>query len=303
MTITPVGSSDLLLDLGEEFQQLSNDLDTVDQNAATVIAGLIQTVDTQAQIAKGKLIVQFREEHPALHRKWNQFLKLKGLAKNTVYRWENSYRCSEEVKDRIGDEQLKVFGASVLATLYSGLSTETRIRILESGSCTQREVNSLLADPQEKLNRAEEDHSIAVEKDAKAKKDLQEYSGPRSRNNPEFITVKKKAENSKGSLDKLEAKIAKLKEQIQLEQDKASAAEAAKDKAEEQLNQVMFDEDTSKDLQVKRVGYNLQNMVPQVLADSQRYLSERNRYSEDLRFHIDQQLTQLLTYLQTHYGN
>jgi hypothetical protein len=303
MTLAPVSSSELFAELGEEFQQLSNDLDTVDQNADTILTALTNSVRTKAIIAKGGIVVHFKTTRPELSGNWLRFLDYKGLAVNTVSTWENAYKCYEEHKDYLSDETLFGFGANILASLYKGLAFNTRVQVLESGRCNITEAKKLTSDPEHKLLKAEEDLEKAKAKSAEALTVLEEYEGPRNVQEPDYVKRSNDRRNSERSVKTLEAKIAKLKEQIQLEQDKTSAAEAAKDKAEEQLNQVMFDEKTSKELQVKRVGYNLQNMVPQVLADSQRYISEKANYPEDLRFHLDQQLTQLLTYLQTHYGS
>jgi hypothetical protein len=305
MTITPVGSSELLADLGEEFQQLSDDLDLIDQNAATVLKAFVRTVETQTAVAKGKAIYEFRQSHPELHWNWNKFLQSKGIPKCNSDLWVSTYKCYLENKEEFSDEYLFGFSATVLAKLVRGLSFESRRSIIAQGHLTRNELQVVLSDPQEKLKKLEEDLNLAEIKAEKAAEAFTLYDGgPRNTHtNPEYQKINRDKQSSRLSVQKLEAKIAKLKEQLQLEQDKTSAAEAAKDKAEEQLNQVMFDEKTSKGLQVKRVGYNLQNMVPQVLADSQRYISEKANYPEDLRFHLDQQLTQLLTYLQTHYGN
>jgi hypothetical protein len=63
-----------------------------------------------------------------------------------------------------------------------------------------------------------------------------------------------------------------------------------------------FDDEISVGLMVKRTGYNLQNMVPQVLSDVQRFNATKGRFPEELRLHLETMIQQLTIYLNEHYA-
>ena len=307
MTITPVSVTDVTVQ--EICEQAAEELKLITGAATSIIRTLTQEVRSREAVAKGRVLAQIKERLPN-YESYKAFLSREDVcvSVNASKQWICAYQLHSQFGDKIYQLSPKV-----LHRMSGGLSAgdlEFHIEeAINSGKGITVAQSALLTNtPELKLNffveRLEEASADYLER----KNEYDEYRRSRdddsttAKNDPVYRQKNSAYKNAETSVALWQEKIDALRSQLELEQAKATSAEASQKAAEEKLDQVLFDEDTAASLQVKRVGYNLQNMVPQVLADLQRFTSERQRYPEELRLHIEDQTRQLLHYLTKHYA-
>ena len=306
MTIAPVSVTDVTIQ--EICEHAAEELKLITGAATSIIRTLTQEVRSREAVAKGRVLAQIKERLPN-HASYKAFLSREDVcvSEKASKEWMGACRLHSQFGDKIYQLSPKV-----LHRMSGGLSAgdlEFHIdEAINSGKGITVEQSALLTNtPELKLNffveRLEEASADYLER----KNEYDEYRRSRDddstvNKDPVYRQKTSAYKNAETSVALWQEKIDALRSQLELEQAKATSAEASQKAAEEKLDQVLFDEDTAASLQVKRVGYNLQNMVPQVLADLQRFTSERQRYPEELRLHIEDQTRQLLHYLTKHYA-
>ena len=305
MTITPVSVKDVSA-VCVLLEQAEEELASIDLGVKVALSKVAQSVITRSIIMKGRVLLAIREK--VSNAEYVEFLQRPtvGIGETTANQWIDCWKISRDYQHRYEVELLETFGStslSILSKLPMGLQEEILDAAEKFGEYpTNTSLRDLSKLDRVRLQKLKEEKEKSLKEEEEAVEAFNAVDGKRDAHaNPEYRKALNDKGNAKRKKDLLDKKIAKLEAQLELEQAKATSAEASQKAAEEKLDQVLFDEDTAASLQVKRVGYNLQNMVPQVLADLQRFTSERQRYPEELRLHIEDQTRQLLHYLTKHY--
>lgn len=305
MTITPVNVTDITVQ--ELCDRAAADWRAISCSAEEAFQVASKVIRLHESIAKGKLLIQLRNQIP--RGEFTQFLSRDdvGISSTAAYGLMAVAELYDKYGDTYGQKVLEKFSSTSLVQL-SSLSDLTIEHVLSeavnSSAPTIQQIRALSNDPEIKLLKAEQDERKYNQQHQKALKERDSVrSDPQIKHDSkEYQLATSTERQAKRVLENAQKKVAELQAQLAQEQAKTSAAQAEKVLAEEKLEKALFDEDTAVSLQIKRVGYNLQNMVPQVLADLQRFTAEKQRYPETLRLHIEEQVTQLLTYLSKHYA-
>lgn len=304
----------------EELMDLAAaELQAIDAEAEFTLAVVAQAVKTRAALKKGRVLIRYKEKIP--YGEWERFLKrddVKLLPKTA----DNFIRAAKEAEalsalgaDNESVEDHPYITLHFLSFLPPEIRDSYRSRIVEGEKIPYAHIQKELAKPEVKLQKAEEElESWKEEKSRRLEKreearSLGRESGIPLEINSEYHVAKGSVVNSDRAIKNLEAKIEKLKAEVEAQQAEKQNLQSAVDHSDaklhavqEELDKMKFDDEISIGLMVKRTGYNLQNMVPQVLADIQRFSSAKERFPDELRKHLEDQIKQLSTYLTESYA-
>ena len=306
--IEKVQVSDITCD--QLMDEAAEELARIDERAEIAIQVVTQSIRTQAAVAKGRVILEVREKYghrPDFEGSFTAFAERIGTTQTTVLRWVKAAQAVEEHSPAFSDQYMMSLSPTVLHELTT-LPDSVQSAILEDAVEDERKITrSELVEVRnstpvkimaatEALEEKNELLNVANELISEAKE-----TGIKS-DSPEYKALYQQATNAKEAIESLNEKIVTLKADLETEQKEAEASKKAQQEIQEELDKMKFDDEISVGLMVKRTGYNLQNMVPQVLSDVQRFNATKGRFPEELRLHLETMIEQLTTYLNEHYA-
>lgn len=310
--IEKVQVSDVTCDQVEESWELAaQEIARIDERAEIAIQVVTQSVRTQAAVAKGRVILEVCEKYehsPDFEGSFSAFARRLGTNAATVIGWVNAARSVNDFSDVFGDEYMLSLSANTLHKLQS-LPSKVQSALLEDATDSgkkllMRDIKKAADDPTVKLMVASKKLQEKKEYVDAAEELLAEQRelGHNKENYDEYRRLYDNTQKIKKTIKTLNEKIITLNAELKAEKTQAEESKKAQEQAQEELDKLKFDDEISVGLMVKRTGYNLQNMVPQVLSDVQRFNATKGRFPEELRLHLETMIQQLTTYLNETYA-
>ena len=280
VALSTEAGGELAVSMDTALEQAKSDLAAIDEKADFALQVVAQSIRTQATVAKGKVLIQLREQYPALATKgknavWSKFLESIELTTTTAGYWMKAAEAVEKNSDAFGEDFLLQFNTHSLATLQS-MPEVIREAVLEdaveSGEIpTQREVNEVAQKPQTKLAKAlEKLDDIDVEDEVK--------------------------------IDKMKETITQLKSQIAEEKIKVDQQEKENERVTAELELLQYDDGAAREQRIKRVSNQLIVSIPSVLSDLQKYIAEKEHYPSKTTKSLDASLETLVNFLKPLYA-
>ena len=278
------------------IQQAKDEIARIDERAEFAISVVVQSIKTQATVAKGGVLLKLRERFdqvPALEGKWTEFLGEIGVVDATAVLWMNSARVVADNGDVCGVDFLMEFGSSTLNKIQR-LPTVIKEAVLadavDTGDIpTSRDIGELTKQPTTKLAKALE----ALEAKAERLDELNAGAEPSN--------VNEKYNLAKDS-DKLLETIEQLKSQIAEDKIKAEQSVKETERLNAELELLKFDDDAARDQRIKRVGNTLIVQLPAVLSDLQKYIAEKDHYENKVVDSVDKSIEILINFLKPLYA-
>jgi hypothetical protein len=272
------------------IEEARAEIHRIDEKAEFAISVVTQAIKTQAQVAKGRVLVALRgrfDKAPQLEGKWASFLTSIDVAQNTALGWMNAAKAVDENSLQYGGDFLMQFGGANLARIQKlpevikEAVLETAVDTGELPTC--KEIAEIHAKPATKLARALEQ--------------LEDNALKKAEDNPAPVAAK---------LDKQEAKlletIEQLKSQIAEDKIKREQQEKETERLNAEIELLKFDDEAAREQRVKRVANSLIVQVPAVLSDLQKYIAEKEYYSSKQKDSIDNSIETLVNFLKPLYA-
>ena len=103
--------------------------------------------------------------------------------------------------------------------------------------------------------------------------------------------------NATKAINRYEQRIAELQQQIEDERQAKEAETEKVNRVRSELEKLKFDDDQTRQERIKRLTNSLTISVPQVMADLQKFFTEKDAYPEDVREHLLEQSIYLTNYI------
>jgi predicted RNase H-like nuclease (RuvC/YqgF family) len=113
----------------------------------------------------------------------------------------------------------------------------------------------------------------------------------------EYKTASKAPQYFSKTINAYENKIADLTAQVEAEQARISEYERREEKTKSELEKLRFDDDSTREERIKRLTNSLTISVPQVMADLQKFFTEKDHYPTEVREHLLEQSVYLTNYI------
>lgn len=297
--IEKVAVSDITVD--QLMDDAAAEIKAIDAKAEFTLSVVTQSVKTQANISKGYILRALRAK--VSDGIWMDFLKRIdiGISHQTALDYIRAADIFDAASANHDQGLLLGIPSSVLSRL-SSLPQSYRDDLIndfaEGKPISRFDIEDLRKRTEVKLAKAEDKLSSANQR-------LREASNSREDSNARR-DVKRHADKVRELEEQLSSE-RRLKEEaeetLSHQEDQLAVTTTKLNAVQEELDKMKFDDEISVGLMVKRTGYNLQNMVPQVLADVQRFHSARDRFPDELSNFLEDNILQLYNYLKQHYDN
>lgn len=292
------------LTISQAFEAAKAEIQRIDERAEYAIQVVTQAIRSRATISKGIVLLNLKEQfknNPELDGQWTSFLSDLGVHHSLANRWMTAASVVQENAGDFGVDILMEFSPHALAELPrlpQPMAKAVLQEAVETGKPkTIKEVQALATAPTTKrFKTLEELEALASEKD-----NLKEQLSQVDEDSEDAAVLSSQLKALENRERVLQQEKDALKEEIdEANRQKAQLAEEASALRKE-LTNLKFDEDAARIQRVKRISHSLPNLLPQALADFQRYLAEKSFYSIDSRQAIDAQAKALLEALKKHY--
>lgn len=320
--------------------ELKADMDLMDEAAAELsriterteftLSVLTQAIRTQEAIAKGKVLIQLRDRIP--DGEWQKFLNREDvrLSYQSALLYINAAQLIEDAGPLYGEEMLMNFGVNALSGINK-LPTDAKLSLLDKAEETGNpiklpEVTKLSDKTETKLSKSAERLADAKEKKQKASEKYEQVKADPNikATDADYIKAATNNRNADQSIEKLEARILQLESELEKEHvqkaeindtlterdddlsvanRKLTEAQDSLAKAIEEAHKLRFDGDTARQQRVARVGNQLILTLPQVLADIQKFVADREGFEEKISNSVTNQINVLKSYLNEHFYN
>ena len=312
MSIIDVSEADSEVDKAF-LQEKGAKILVIEGRAEFAIRKIVGTIQGRASLEKGKVIAEVQDYFKATGTKTlTKWYASVGLEQSKANRYANAYRTIAKFQEMfdgvIEPEKVLECGDLTLEKIHKlpeSYKEEALEDIAAGKPPTTKEISELAKKPEVKLSKAQELLAAALKRKEAADAKWEEVKADPeiSSKDKEYRDAQRLLTNNNVSVKNFEEQIATLQTQIEEEKLKAVQAEERQAAIQEELDKMKFDDEISIGLMVKRTGYNLQNMVPQVLADVQRFHSAKEKFPEELSDFLEQNIHQLYNYLKQHYDN
>lgn len=298
------------------------ELRRITEKADFALSVVTQAIRTQESIAKGKVLIGLQEQLP--NGEWLDFLKREdvGFSHQMANHYMNAARLFEDAAPLYGEELLLNHGVQALAQIHT-LPTDVKLELLDQVEETgrplgQKEVAEVKARTATKLSKTAE-----LLAEAKAKKhDLKEQLDNPELKGRERSAVATANRDADRAIETYENRIKQLEAELEREKEHKTELSDGLNEAEDNLSQanrkleqaqkelaaaleeahnLRFDGDTARSQRVSRVGNALILALPQTLSDVQKYIAEKEHFSEKVQQAVEGQVRTLMSYLQEHF--
>jgi uncharacterized coiled-coil protein SlyX len=272
-----------LVDRGSEILR-------IEARAAHAISSISSLIGTRANIAKGREIALIQDHFRGRgDGSLPRFYESLGFSMTTATRYANAWRASQELEGLLGDS-----GVDGL----SGVSDLALAKIHQLPSVAKQEIVSAIAagDEPPSVRQVERIAHQPETKLAKAQERLEEARERLEANGGDKAALRSVSRYEQ-RIAELEAELVARDEALVASEQALAAKQRAYEKTEAELQLHRFDDETARQERVKRVGNNLVMSLPQVLADLQKFWTEREAYPDEIRSHLIQQSEYLANYL------
>ena len=292
----------------QSWESAAQEIARIDERAEIAIQVVTTSIRTQAAVAKGRVILQVREKFghlPVFNGSFTEFSKRIGTNAPAVMRWVNAALAVEEHSPTFGDDYMMNLAPRVLHELHT-LPDAVQSAMLEDATGDGRNITTTevmevkestpvkLLSATEKLEEKQEIVDAAHELMTEA------AASGTDKQSPEYQQLYSQAQNAVKSIETLNEKIATLKSDLVGEKAKAESAQKAQESLNKELENLKWDDETTREQRVKRIQSTLTVGIPNVLADLMRFVTEENHYSDAYKKSIREQMVTLKTFLEEH---
>ena len=243
---------------------------------------------------------------------WRNYVESCGVNYRSAQVYISAARAVDTYNFLFGDDYdpaaIYQIADGALSKLTRSLPSERALEIMydvaNGGSVpTEKELTKEANKPEVKLTKKQEDLQAAKEKLAQRKQKYEEVKADPAilPTDAEYIEAVQLVKNLKFSVTRQEAQIEKMKAEIA--ESKAREARLQEERAamEAELEAMKFDDAAAREQRVKRISHTLPNLIPQALADLQRYIAEKVHYEPEVQKGIDDQVKTFISYCKEHY--
>ena len=268
----------------------------------------ILRIVAKAALEVGQQIVEIQEhfhKNDSMGTGLTKFYTSLGIDRGKASVWANKYRSFMAYVELFGTEESvekfnslsDVSGAriwtlpdeyrrSFLADIAIGESPSPDLLKEVSGRTEVKltKTEELLAEAKARKEKSDERWELA--KEVGKKEDPTEYN--RAQKERGYITSR---------INEYEKRLLELTDQIEEERAKNAEYERREEKTKSELEKLRFDDDSTRDERIKRLTNSLTISVPQVMADLQKFFTEKDHYPTDVREHLLEQSVYLTNYI------
>ena len=291
------------------LQHAEAEIARIDERAEIAIQVVTQSIKTQAAVAKGKILLEIRENYSHLEgfsKNIEKFAARIGVPASTIRNWMAAASAVTKHENVFGKEFLMEQPATSLAminTLPEKIQDAVMEDSLDNGRVpTQKELKELSSQTSVKLMKAEEKLTEVKEKAEASAEDWEMVkSDPDIKpDSEEYQYLHSAHQAAKKSLEVLNGQISQLKADLVGEKAKAESAKKAQEKLNEEIESLKFDDTAAREQRIKRISATLTINIPQILSDLMKFTAEEDLYLDNYKDAIRQQMVQLHTYLGEH---
>lgn len=271
----------------------------------------ILRIVAKAALDIGKELVEIQERFRADNPKGEglgAFYSSLGINHAQVSRWTARYKAYLAYMEIFGEfdpdgadkfNQLADRAASGLMMLPTDYREAFFADIVNGDLPSQSTVEEVNSRTEVKLSKAEELLAAArVRKEqADDKWEMVKTDQNIDKASKEYKTAMKAPQYFSKTINAYENKIADLTAQVEAEQARVSEYERREEKTKSELEKLRFDDDSTREERIKRLTNSLTISVPQVMADLQKFFTEKDHYPTEVREHLLEQSVYLTNYI------